>query len=72
MRLDTIMEALEEASEPGELQSTIKQLRAYFNVDHMVYHWVSGAGDQYGCGTYPPEWVARYLEKEYLRIDLVC
>ena len=24
------------------------------NIDHMVYHWVDSAGDQYGCGTYPP------------------
>lgn len=28
-------------------------------------------GQQYGCGTYDPEWVRRYLEKGYLRIDPV-
>lgn len=37
----------------------------------MVYHQVYSQGDQYGCGTYSPAWVERYLEKEYLRIDLV-
>ena len=71
MRLDTILEALEGASELCELQVAIESLRDHFKVDHMVYHWVSGAGDQYGCGTYSPEWVQRYLEKEYLRIDPV-
>ena len=71
MRLDTILEALEGASELSGLQTAIERLREYFKVDHMVYHWVSGAGDQYGCGTYSQEWVERYLEKEYLRIDPV-
>ena len=71
MRLDIILEALEGASELSELQTAIESLRDHFKVDHMVYHWVSGAGDQYGCGTYSPEWVQRYLEKEYLRIDPV-
>ena len=71
MRLDTILEALEGASELSGLQTAIENLRDHFKVDHMVYHWVSGAGDQYGCGTYSPEWVQRYLEKEYLRIDPV-
>ena len=28
-------------------------------------------GQQYGCGTYDPAWVQRYLEKGYLRIDPV-
>ncbi len=71
MRLDSILEDLEGASDLSGLQTAIERLRDYFKVDHMVYHWVSGAGDQYGCGTYPPEWVQRYLEKEYLRIDPV-
>ncbi len=71
MRLDIILEALEDASELCDLQTVIENLRDHFNVDHMVYHWVSGSGDQYGCGTYPPEWVQEYLEKEYLRIDPV-
>ncbi|WP_299847094.1 LuxR family transcriptional regulator [uncultured Roseovarius sp.] len=71
MRLDIILEALEGASELSELQTAIENLRDHFKVDHMVYHWVSGAGDQYGCGTYSKEWVQRYLEKEYVRIDPV-
>lgn len=37
----------------------------------MIYHWVDSAGEQYGCGTYSDEWVQRYLEKQYLRVDPV-
>lgn len=70
-RLDIILESLEGASEPADLQVIIEQLRDYFRVDHLVYHWVSAAGDQYGCGTYDPAWVQRYLEKDYLRIHPV-
>ena len=70
-RLDTILASLEGASEPGDLQAVIEQFRDYFRVDHLVYHWVSANGEQYGCGTYQPEWVQRYLEKDYLRIDPV-
>ncbi len=70
-RLDTILEELERASEPSHLQVISEHLRDLFRIDHLVYHWVSAAGDQYGCGTYDPAWVERYLEKEYLRVDPV-
>ncbi len=70
-RLEKILEALEGATELSGLQSAIEDLRDHFKIDHMVYHWVSAAGDQYGCGTYSAQWVQRYLEREYLRIDPV-
>jgi len=71
MRLDSLLSTLESASEPADLQHIIEGLRDYFRIDHMVYHWVSAAGDQYGCGTYDPDWVQLYLKKDYLRIDPV-
>lgn len=70
-RLDTILERLEKATEPADLQQVSVEFRDYFGVDHLVYHWVSAAGDQYGCGTYEPAWVQRYVEQDYLRIDPV-
>lgn len=66
-----MFKALEGASELSDLQQVIETFRDHFGVDHVVYHWVSGAGDQYGCGTYAPDWVQRYLDREYLRIDPV-
>jgi DNA-binding CsgD family transcriptional regulator len=38
---------------------------------HVVYHWVNSVGERFGAGTYSSEWVDRYLEKEYLRMDPV-
>lgn len=46
-------------------------MRDHYAVDHIVYHWVSSDGEQYGCGTYDPAWVRHYVEKDYLRIDPV-
>ena len=70
-KMDKMFNALEGASELSDLQEVIETFRDHFRVDHMVYHWVSGTGDQYGCGTYSQDWVQRYLERDYLRIDPV-
>ncbi|MDQ2094683.1 helix-turn-helix transcriptional regulator [Rhodalgimonas zhirmunskyi] len=70
-QLDSILEALEGASDHDALQAVSEQLRDHFRVDHLVYHWVSSSGDQYGCGSYPDAWVLHYIEQEYLRIDPV-
>jgi LuxR family transcriptional regulator, quorum-sensing system regulator RaiR len=71
VRLDRILEALDATSALDGLQDIIVSLRDAFDVDHMVYHWVDSAGDQYGCGTYSDAWVERYLEQNYLRVDPV-
>ncbi len=65
------MEELEGADELGALQRATEHLQEYYNVDHIVYHWVDSAGDQYGCGTYSDAWRDRYLEQNYLRVDPV-
>lgn len=46
-------------------------LRAELGVRHIVYHWVSAEGEQWGCGTYDPEWVRRYVDLDYIRVDPV-
>ncbi|MGY3439125.1 MULTISPECIES: helix-turn-helix transcriptional regulator [unclassified Marinovum] len=66
-----VLKRLEQSDAHEELQDIITELRDAFCVDHMVYHWVSSKGEQYGCGTYSAEWVAHYLEQGYLRIDPV-
>ena len=52
-------------------RNLIVSLRDEYAVDHIVYHWVSSDGEQYGCGTYPLEWVQRYVDRDYLRVDPV-
>lgn len=70
-QLDRELARLEESVALDDMQDIITGLRNAFCVDHMVYHWVSSNGEQYGCGTYAPAWVERYLEQGYLRIDPV-
>ncbi|MBV2360262.1 LuxR family transcriptional regulator [Thalassococcus sp. CAU 1522] len=69
--LEGFIEELESAEGHDGLQSAIEALCRRYGVSHMVYHWVSGTGEQYGCGTYSDVWVARYLEQGYLRVDPV-
>lgn len=69
--LDQILEDLDATSTLDDLDTVIRALRDAFGIDHMVYHWVDSAGDQYGCGTYCDAWRDRYIEPNYLRIDPV-
>ncbi|WP_299138048.1 LuxR family transcriptional regulator [uncultured Tateyamaria sp.] len=69
--LEPILEDLEKAEGLAALQAASEQIRDHYRVDHVVYHWVDSAGDQYGCGTYSDTWRDRYLEQNYLRVDPV-
>ncbi len=62
---------MERASGLADIQSLIIDLRDHYAVDHIVYHWVSSDGEQYGCGTYDPKWVQHYVNSDYLRVDPV-
>ncbi|MBU2991795.1 LuxR family transcriptional regulator [Octadecabacter sp. 1_MG-2023] len=62
---------LDQATDLSDLQECITALRDHFDVAHLVYHWVSADGEQYGCGTYAASWVQHYLDQGYLRIDPV-
>jgi len=70
-QLDQILATLEQAVALEGLQTATIALRDHFGIDHIVYHWVDSAGDQYGCGTYDPAWAQRYIEQNYLRVDPV-
>lgn len=71
LKLDQFLEALAQADALEQIQDLTVGLRDHFQIDHIVYHWVSADGEQYGFGTYDPNWVQRYIEKEYMRIDPV-
>jgi DNA-binding CsgD family transcriptional regulator len=54
-----------------ELQGHIVGLRDVFDVEHLIYHSVNSTGQQYAALTYSLEWVDRYLEQDYARVDPV-
>ncbi|MEM6304386.1 MAG: LuxR family transcriptional regulator [Pseudomonadota bacterium] len=71
LQLETILERLEQANSLEDMQAVTVALRDHMGVDHVAYHWVDSAGDQYGAGTYSLDWQQRYMEQNYQRIDPV-
>lgn len=71
LELDNFLQALEGADALEQIHELTVALRDQFRIDHVVYHWVSADGEQFGFGTYDPAWAQRYTEKEYLRVDPV-
>ncbi|EEX08595.1 autoinducer-binding transcriptional regulator LuxR [Ruegeria lacuscaerulensis ITI-1157] len=69
--LSQVLEDLENSSTLDELGAVAERLRNALKIDNIVYHWVDGAGDQYGCTTYSDSWAQRYRERNYHRIDPV-
>jgi DNA-binding CsgD family transcriptional regulator len=69
--LETHICQLQRATTLEDLQATTEALQDHYPVTHVVYHWVNSLGERFGAGTYSQEWVDRYVEKDYLRIDPV-
>lgn len=69
--LDKILQQLDCAEGLFGLQTASESLCNYYQIDHLVYHWVNSNGDPIGCGTYDPKWVQQYVKKGYLRVDPV-
>jgi DNA-binding CsgD family transcriptional regulator len=70
-RLELFLEAMERTKTLDDLHALVKRLRDLYQVEHIVYHSVSGTGDQYAVLTYDPLWVDRYITEGYARIDPV-
>jgi len=70
-RLENFLEGLDRAATLEDLQAATEALKAHYDVLHVVYHWVNSIGERFGAGTYSQEWVDRYLERDYLRMDPV-
>lgn len=68
---ETFLERLARSRTLADLNHEIISLRDLFDVRHVIYHSVNSTGEQYAALTYSPEWVARYLEQDYARIDPV-
>jgi len=69
--LERLIEGLQRAENVEGLQASTEQLRDHFAVRHVIYHWVNSRGERFGAGTYSSQWVDRYLERDYLRLDPV-
>jgi len=69
--LETVCDLVQRATDLGGLQEATEKACATLGVAHVVYHWVNSRGERFGAGTYGLDWVERYLEKDYLRMDPV-
>lgn len=69
--LATFIERMQQAKTLDDLQAEILGLRDMFEVEHLVYHSVNSTGQQYAALTYSAEWVERYLDQDYARVDPV-
>lgn len=69
--LEEIIEFLKSTRTRDELQGAVTAIREVYDVDHIVYHSVSRSGEHFAALTYTPEWVDRYLQEDYVRIDPV-
>ncbi|MEP3346549.1 MAG: LuxR family transcriptional regulator [Litoreibacter sp.] len=66
-----MQEALSLATTLEEVQTFVEDLRSAYDLEHLVYHSVNSTGAQYAALTYDQEWVERYIDKDYARIDPV-
>ncbi|WP_226554000.1 MULTISPECIES: helix-turn-helix transcriptional regulator [Celeribacter] len=69
--LQDFLEDIQQVENFEEFQDATVKLRDLLGIAHVVYHWVNSVGERFGAGTYSSEWVDRYLEKDYLRMDPV-
>ncbi|MEM5476486.1 LuxR family transcriptional regulator [Pacificibacter sp. AS14] len=69
--LEDFLEAIPQVETLEHFQAATETLRDRLGLKHVVYHWVNSVGERFGAGTYSSEWVDRYLEKDYLRMDPV-
>lgn len=69
--LESFIEQLQGVQTREELNDQVVALRDTLDVEHIVYHSVNSTGEQYAALTYSPEWVERYLEQDYARVDPV-
>ncbi len=70
-KLEALCEFVQDAADVGDLQTATEKLRDHYRISHIVYHWVNSVGERFGAGTYSQDWVDRYVERDYLRMDPV-
>lgn len=66
-----LINTLQAASSLNDLQAAVQSLRDNLEIDHVIYHSVNRAEEPFAALTYSQDWVNRYLEKDYARLDPV-
>ncbi len=69
--VEPFLDRLRQVRTLEDLTDQIKMLRDALGVEHLVYHSVNSTGEQYAALTYSDDWVERYIERDYARIDPV-
>lgn len=69
--MEATLDRLQQATSLAELQAETARLRDTLGIAHVVYHWTNQRGDQFGAGTYAPEWAVHYVQQGYMRVDPV-
>lgn len=69
--LESFIDQLQKTDTLAGLNELVLALRDHLDVEHVVYHSVNSTGEQYAALTYSQDWVARYLDQDYSRIDPV-
>lgn len=69
--LKGFLDTIQRVDDFAGFQKAAEDLRDLLKISHVVYHWVNSVGERFGAGTYSQDWVDRYLEKDYLRMDPV-
>jgi DNA-binding CsgD family transcriptional regulator len=74
-QFEVTYEKLAQTSTLGELGDLLRELRDAYDLAHIVYHAVhlprTSDPNPILLLTYRPEWVQRYVERDYFRIDPV-
>lgn len=69
--IESLINTLQQASTRNDLQTAVQTFRETLGVEHVVYHLVNRSEEPYAALTYSDDWVQRYLEKDYARVDPV-
>ena len=68
---EAMMESLSAITDRGALATAISKLTDHFETEHVVYHSVSSAGEEFAAATYSTEWQRHYERESLTRIDPV-
>ena len=58
-RIEGLLEAIELATSPVEIEHVIRQARDLYEIDHVAYYWLDSFGETYGWDTFSEAWQTR-------------